>query len=235
MAYSKNFVFYYDLFKDENSYLDTVNKIALFFKKHNVKSVLDIGCGTGKIDNLLMKKGFEVLGLDSSNEMIEYARENYPGIIFKHMDAENFKLDRKFDAIIALDSVLTFLTEDGAFEVAIANIVGHMKKGSILFFNTGFTEKVIPMGFTDHFFKEVEKDGVNYKKEFSMKRQNNLLVTNIRIIENNKVIIEEEHVHRVISEELVLKLFKKLDCEVKLSGNSSDRGHQPLEVIAKKQ
>ncbi|MBD3259365.1 methyltransferase domain-containing protein [Candidatus Woesearchaeota archaeon] len=234
MAYTKDFVYYYDLFKDEKSYVNTVNMLISLFKKHNVKSVLDIGCGTGKIDKLLKEKKYEILGIDNSKEMIEHAQRNYPEIVFKQMDAETFKLDNKFDAIIALDSVLTFLTKEGVFEEAIKNIVEHMKQGGILFFNTGFTEKLIPKDFTDHFFKEVEKEGINYKKEYSMKRQGNLLVTNIKIYENDKVIIEEDHIHRIISEDLVVKLLSELDCEVKLSGNSNEQGHQPLEVIAKK-
>jgi len=235
MAYTNNFVYYYDLFKDENSYVDIVNKLVSLFNKHNVKSVLDIGCGTGKIDKLLNDKKYEILGIDNSKEMIEHAQRNYPDITFKQMDAETFKLDEKFDAIIALDSVLTFLTKEDAFETSIKNIVNHMKKGSILFFNTGFTEKLIPNDFIDHFVKEVKKEGINYKKEYSMKRQGNLLVTNIKIIENNKVIIGEEHIHRIISEELVLKLLSDFGCEVEVSGNSNKQGHQPLEVIAKKQ
>lgn len=235
MIYTKDFVYYYNLFKDEKNYLDTVNKLVSLFKKYNVKSVLDIGCGTGKIDKLLKDKKYEIFGIDNSKEMVEYAQRNYPEIVFKQMDAENFKLENKFDAIIALDSVLTFLTKEGAFEAAIKNIVKHMKQGSILLFNTGFTEKLIPKDFTDHFTKEVKKKGINYKKEYSMKRQGNLLVTNIKIFEGGKLIIEEEHIHRIISEDLVVKLLSELDCEVKLSDNSNEKGHQPLEVIAKKQ
>ena len=235
MAYTKDFVYYYDLFKDEKSYVDMVNKLVSLFNKHNVKSVLDIGCGTGKIDKLLKGKGYDVLGIDNSKEMIEYAQRNYPEITFKQMDAETFKLDKKFDAIIALDSVLTFLTKEGAFEEAIKNFVSHMEQGSILFFNTGFTEKLIPKDFTDYFVKEVKKEGINYKKEYFMKRQGNLLVINIKIIENDKIIIEEEHIHRIISEEWVVKLLSDLGCEVEVSGNSNEQGHQPLEVIAKKQ
>jgi len=235
MAYTKDFVYYYDLFKDEKSYVDTVNKVVSLFKKHEVKSVLDIGCGTGKIDELLKDRGYEILGIDNSKEMIEHAQRNYPEIVFIQMDAETFKLDNKFDAIIALDSVLTFLIKEGAFEEAIKNIVEHMKQGGILFFNTGFTEKLIPKDFTDNFTKEVKKEGINYEKQYSMKRQGNLLVTNIKIIENDKVIIEEEHIHRILSEDLVVKLLTALGCEVKLSGNSNEQGHQPLEVLAKKQ
>jgi trans-aconitate methyltransferase len=234
MAYTKDFVYYYDLFKDEKGYVNTVNKLVSLFKKHNVKSILDIGCGTGKIDKLLKDKGYEIIGIDNSKEMIEHAQRNYPGITFKQMDAETFKLNMKFDAIIALDSVLTFLTKDDAFEKAIKNIVSHMKQGSILFFDIVFTEKLIPPGFTDNLIKEAKKEGIIYKKEYSMKRKGNLLATSIKILENDKVIIEEEHTHRIISEGMVVKLLNNLGCEVKVSGNSKEPRFRSLEVIAMK-
>ena len=234
MAYTKDFVYYYDLFKDEKAYVNTANKLASLFKKNNVKSILDIGCGTGKIDQLLKDKGYEIIGIDNSKEMIEHAQMNYPDITFKQMDAETFKLKMKFDAIIALDSVLTFLTKDDAFEKAIKNIVSHMKQGSILFFDIGFTEKLIPPGFTGNLIKEAKKEGIIYKKEYSMKRKGNLLATSIKILENDKIIIEEEHTHRIVSEGMVVKLLNNLGCEVKASGNSKEPRFQPLEVIAMK-
>lgn len=200
-----------------------------------MKSVLDIGCGTGKIDKLLKDKGYDILGIDNSKEMIEYAQKNYPEVDFKQLDAENFRLDKKFDAVIALDSVLTFLTKEDAFETAIRNIVGHMKKGSIFFFDIGFTEKLIPKDFEDHFVKEVKKGNDVYKKETFMRRQEDFLVTNIKIIENSKTIIEEKHVHRIISENLVVKLLNGLGCKVEIKGNSNKQGYQPLEVTARKQ
>ena len=108
MTYTKDFVYHYDLFKDD--YRKTVNKLDSLFKKHGVKLVLDIGCGTGKIDKLLKDKGYEVIGIDSSKEMIEHAQSNFPDIKFIQMNAQTFKLNG-FDAIISLDSVLTFLTK----------------------------------------------------------------------------------------------------------------------------
>ncbi|MFH1669791.1 MAG: class I SAM-dependent methyltransferase [Candidatus Woesearchaeota archaeon] len=235
MIYTKDFVYYYDLFKDDKAYGKTVNKLVSLFKKHDVKTVLDIGCGTGKIAKLLESKGYKVVGIDNSKEMIKHAKKHHPEITFKLMEAQTFRFNSKFDAIIALDSVLTYLTKKGEFEKAIKNMVKHMKTGSILYFFTGFTERQIPIGFTDHFFKRAKLKGVTYKKEYLMKRQKNLLLTTVRIFENNEIVVEEDHNHRIISEKLVLKLLKRLNCEVKIKGNSEGKNHSPMGVIAEKQ
>ncbi len=67
-----------------------------------------------------------------------------------------------------------------------------------------------------------------------MKRQKHLLLTKIRIFEDNKLVVEEAHNHRIISPELVLKLLRRLNCEVKIIGDSDRKEFSPLEVIAKK-
>ncbi len=221
MVYTKDFVYYYDVFKDKNSYIDTVNKLVSLFKKHNVKTVLDIGCGTGKIAKLLESKGYKVVGIDNSKEMIKHAKKHYPKITFKLMEAQTFKLNSKFDAIIALDSVLTYLIKEDDFEKAIKNIVSHMKIGSIFYFEIGFTEKLIPNNFTDQVTKTVKKNEIIYKKDTSMKCNVYILDTTVNILENDKLIIEEKHIHRVIPENLVVNLLVNLGCEVKTSGRLS--------------
>lgn len=68
------------------------------------ESVLDIGCGDGKISAQLsqaLEKG-NVIGIDQSEEMIDLATEKfpldqYPNLSFKHMDATNIQFSRKFN------------------------------------------------------------------------------------------------------------------------------------------
>ena len=99
----------------------------------------------------------------------------------------------------------------------------------------GFTEKLIPNNFTDQVTKSVEKNGIFYNKDTSFRCEENILDTRVKIYEDDKLIIEEKHIHRVIPENLVVNLLVDLGCEVEVSGNSNKEGYQPLEVIAKKQ
>lgn len=234
MIYAKDFVKYYDIFKEEKSYENAANKIAETITKNNAKTILDVGCGTGKIDFLLNQKGFEVTGIDNSKEMIEYAKKQYPKITFLQKDAENFKLNDKFDAIIALDSVLTFLTKENAFENALENIAKHLKPNGKLIFNISFTEKLIPKDFTDYNINKVQKGNATYTKESTVKREKNLLLSTIKIFENDEKIIEEEHIHRILSEPKVHNKLNELGFEVKLEGNSKGKEYKPLHIIATK-
>ena len=63
--------------------------------------VLDLGCGTGDLTNLIDRDAGEVIGLDKSPDMIKNARHKYPNLEFVQGDAANFDFDQPFDAIFS--------------------------------------------------------------------------------------------------------------------------------------
>lgn len=65
------------------------------------ESILDLGCGTGHLTNTIAESGASVVGLDSSQDMIEAAHITYPGIEFLLADATNFSLPSTFDAVFS--------------------------------------------------------------------------------------------------------------------------------------
>lgn len=63
--------------------------------------ILDLGCGTGTLTNEIAKSGAEVVGIDSSPEMIAKAKAAFPNIEFKVADGHNFHLNISFDAVFS--------------------------------------------------------------------------------------------------------------------------------------
>jgi len=62
-------------------------------------AVLDLCCGTGQLAQLLSEAGYGVTGIDGSEEMLKYARENAPGVDFFCDDARTFNLTPSFDLV----------------------------------------------------------------------------------------------------------------------------------------
>lgn len=64
-------------------------------------SILDLCCGTGHMAQHLIEQGYKVTGLDISEAMLRYARENAPNAQFILDDARFFTLPPTFDAVIS--------------------------------------------------------------------------------------------------------------------------------------
>ena len=65
------------------------------------ESVLDLGCGTGHLTAQIASRGAQVLGIDSSADMILEARRNYPQLRFEVADARDFQPSERFDAVFS--------------------------------------------------------------------------------------------------------------------------------------
>jgi trans-aconitate methyltransferase len=63
--------------------------------------ILDIGCGTGQLTAEIANRGAQVVGLDSSTNMLGQARQNYPGQKFVLAEATNFRFPEPFDAVFS--------------------------------------------------------------------------------------------------------------------------------------
>jgi len=77
-------------------------------KTLGVKSVVDIGCGSGAFGLGLVKDGYSVLGVDISEQMVENAKK--AGLNAIHIDV--CKLDEKFDAATAVFDVLNYMDKE---------------------------------------------------------------------------------------------------------------------------
>lgn len=97
--------------------------------------ILDLGCGTGHLSARIAESGADVVGLDSSEEMVEQARETYPTCEFVHADARSLSFEEPFDAVFSnaalhwisdqaavLESVSDVLASDGRFVAELGGV-----------------------------------------------------------------------------------------------------------------
>ena len=73
----RSFAQVYDLFMDNVPYEEWSRYIISLLKEYGIADglVLDLGCGTGKLTRLLKQAGYDMIGVDNSEEMLEIARE----------------------------------------------------------------------------------------------------------------------------------------------------------------
>lgn len=75
-------------------------KMLKLLGKIKGKKILDLACGNGYFTNLLLQKGAKVIGIDSSDELINIAKNKF-GDHFIISDSTNIPLKERFDLIIS--------------------------------------------------------------------------------------------------------------------------------------
>jgi len=74
------------------------------FVKNNAK-ILDLGCGNGRLYDVLKEKKVDYTGIDTSSSLIDKASLNYPDVKFKLGDMANLDFpDNYFDAVLSIAS-----------------------------------------------------------------------------------------------------------------------------------
>jgi trans-aconitate 2-methyltransferase len=63
--------------------------------------ILDLGCGTGKLSHEIAQYGVQVVGIDSSPQMIQKAKASYSNISFEVANGRDFNLEKPFNAVFS--------------------------------------------------------------------------------------------------------------------------------------
>lgn len=157
MKKDKNKIFdayagYYDLLykdKDYKSEADYVEKLIRKYKP-DAKKILDLGCGTGKHDFIFAEKGFDVTGVELSQQMIEVANSNLKltdkknnVLKFVQGNTQKINLHEKFDAVVALFHVMSYHTENEEVNQAIKTVKKHLKPDGIFIFDFWYGPAVL--------------------------------------------------------------------------------------------
>ena len=107
----------YDLFMDNIPYRAWCDYVTSLLKEYGVEDglVLDLGCGTGKLTRLLAGEGYDMIGVDLSEEMLEVALEHEmedpKQILYLQQDMREFELYGTVRAIVSICDSMNYLED----------------------------------------------------------------------------------------------------------------------------
>jgi SAM-dependent methyltransferase len=130
---------YYDLLYADKDYAGEFCYVFDLIQEHSsipAKSILDIGCGTGKHLQESHKKGLKAFGVDLSSSQLEQAKKNLgDSSILQCAKASEFSFEEKFDAIISLFHVMSYQTKNDELQKVFTNINKHLNCGGVFVFD----------------------------------------------------------------------------------------------------
>jgi SAM-dependent methyltransferase len=94
-------------------------------------SVLDAGCGTGRVAIELARRGIDVVGADVDPSMLDTARRRAPELRFEESDLVDLALERVFDVVVLAGNVPLF-TPAGTHRGLVAGCARHVAPGGAL-------------------------------------------------------------------------------------------------------
>jgi SAM-dependent methyltransferase len=109
----------------------------------NARSILDLGCGTGRHTVKFAEMGYAAVGMDLSTPMIRIARERQNELAgevanrlrFVQGDIRSTRLQHEYDAVVSLFHVLSYQTTDNDVKMALETITHHLSPQGICLFD----------------------------------------------------------------------------------------------------
>jgi SAM-dependent methyltransferase len=132
---------YYDVTHGTQDYRAQADLIDAAFQEYGTggKHVLDIACGTGGHARYMVEKGYDVTGIDLSDDVLTIARAKFAGSavspLFLQKDVLGLDFDGEFDGAYCLGSTFVYMT---TYEMAIQALKGirrSLKEGGVLMFD----------------------------------------------------------------------------------------------------
>jgi SAM-dependent methyltransferase len=93
---------------------------ADFVFSYGPRSVLDGGCGTGRVAIELARRGLDVVGIDLDQDMISLARAKAPELTWVQADLSELDLPARFDAVVLAGNVIPYVANDRRQATVIA-------------------------------------------------------------------------------------------------------------------
>jgi len=109
----------------------SVHGEADFVCRYEPETVLDAGCGTGRVAIELADRGVDVVGVDLDAAMLTEARAKAPSLAWVDDSIETVALGREFDAVVMAGNVMIFVAP-GTETAVVANLAGHLPLEGVL-------------------------------------------------------------------------------------------------------
>lgn len=131
----------YDQFMDNVPYREWADFLQEILQKEGISDglVLDLGCGTGSMTEELAGRGYDMIGVDNSEDMLEIAmekrQESGHDILYLLQDMQEFELYGTVRAVVSVCDSVNYVTEKEELEQVFRLVNNYLDPGGIFVFD----------------------------------------------------------------------------------------------------
>ncbi len=161
-----NFAYVYDKLTLDIDYKRWADYVESIFKRNNLSAsmVLELGCGTGSFGVEMARRGYDMICLDLSSDMLDCAAEKAKkedlDILFLNQNMCSFELYGTVDAIVCLLDSFNYLTNPSQINKMFKLVKNYLNPGGLFIFDVN-TQYKFENTIADNLFYEIN-DEVTY-------------------------------------------------------------------------
>ena len=131
----------YDVFMDNVNYREWADYIIETLAQDGIRDglVLELGCGTGSMTELLAEKGYDMIGVDNSEDMLEIAMEKRiesgHDILYLLQNMQEFELYGTVRAIVSVCDCVNYVTDKNELQEVFCLVNNYLDPQGIFIFD----------------------------------------------------------------------------------------------------
>lgn len=209
----------YDLFMDNVPYEAWGEYLDKLFKEYGIEKglLLDLGCGTGKLTRLMAEKGYDMIGVDYSYEMLDIAKaQSEDSILYLLQDMREFELYGTVQGIYSACDCINYILEEEELGQVFALANNYLDPGGIFVFDINTPYKYHELLAENTFAETREEGSFIWENYFDIEEDINeyALTLYIKEQEGRFQRFEETHYQRCYDLELIQRLLEEAGLEL---------------------
>lgn len=211
-----SFASVYDMFMDNIPYEQWAQYLCGILQENGVSDglLLDLGCGTGSMTQLLAKRGYDMIGVDSAPEMLQIAVEKKEAsgqdILYLLQDMREFELYGTVRGVISICDSMNYMTDSEDLLQVFRLVNNYLDPGGVFVFDLNTVRKYENLG--DCVIAENrEEASFIWENEYDSQKRLNFYQLSVFLREKNGLYSKHEELHcqRAYTVEEIIRLLEE--------------------------
>lgn len=211
----------YDTFMDNIPYAEWCEYLTGLLKEYGVEEglVLDLGCGTGSLTELLAEEGYDMIGIDYSEEMLELAMEKKyesgKDILYLCQDMREFELYGTVAAVVSICDCMNYITEPEELTEVFRLVNNYLDPNGIFIFDMNTEYKYSEIMGDTTIAEDREDSSFIWENQYEAEEKINIYDLSIFVREEDDLYrkYHETHYQRAYSLDEVKEAIKEAGME----------------------